>query len=221
MAASGVAGGAAAASAAAPAAASQEEETTTSGTSGGSTTGTGTGTGNGTGTGTGNSTGTSGGGGGGGGSETVVVGPSGNYVFTPGTDKPLYIKPGTTVTFNWESDNHNVNPTSVPEGAKWEGHKPVENTGFSFSSTFDTKGTYEYQCDPHAGLGMKGTIIVNDAGAAPSGGGGEVDPEHMGVPFQAHWVGIATILAIISSLMFTFYVLKYGESANTSSPGRK
>ena len=42
----------------------------------------------------------------------------------------------------------------------------------------------------------------------------------MGVPIQAHWVGIATILAIMSSLMFTFYVLKYGESAHSSSPGR-
>jgi hypothetical protein len=37
----------------------------------------------------------------------------------------------------------------------------------------------------------------------------------MGVPFQAHFVGIATILAVTLSLVFTFSLLKYGESANT------
>ncbi|MFB6173819.1 MAG: halocyanin, partial [Halobacteriales archaeon] len=51
-------------------------------------------------------------------------------------------------------------------------------------------------------------------------GGGEVNPEEMGVPFQAHYVGIAAILGILLSLIFTFFVLKYGESPNTSSPGR-
>ncbi|WP_435345570.1 plastocyanin/azurin family copper-binding protein [Haloarchaeobius sp. HRN-SO-5] len=208
-AASGVAGGAAAASAAAAA----QEETTTSGSPDGTTGGNA----------TGNGTTSAPGGGGGGGTATVAVGPGGDYVFTPGTEEPLYISPGTTVTFNWESDNHNINPTSVPEGATWEGHLPTENTGFTYEHTFETLGTYEYQCDPHVGLGMVGTIVVNETGQTPGGGegGGEVDPEEMGVPIQAHWVGIATILAIMSSLMFTFYVLKYGESAHSSSPGRK
>jgi plastocyanin len=210
MAASGVAGGAGAASAAAAA----QEETGSSDSFGvqegnnssdnGTTNGT-----------------TAAPGGGGGGSATVAVGPNGDYVYTPGTEDPLYISPGTTVTFEWESDNHNINPQSSPEGATWEGHMPVENTGFTYEHTFETLGTYEYQCDPHVGLGMVGTIIVNESGQPPGGeGGGEVDPEEMGVPIQAHWVGIATILAIMSSLMFTFYVLKYGESAHSSSPGR-
>jgi hypothetical protein len=38
----------------------------------------------------------------------------------------------------------------------------------------------------------------------------------MGVPIQAHFVGIATILAIIVSLVFTFFMLKYGESPHAS-----
>jgi len=211
MAASGVAGGAGAASAAAAA----QEETESSGSFGiqeGN---------NSSDNGTTNGTTAAPGDGGGGGSATVAVGPNGDYVYTPGTEDPLYISPGTTVTFEWESDNHNINPQSVPEGAEWEGHMPTENTGFSYEHTFETLGTYEYQCDPHAGLGMKATIIVNESGQPPGGeGGGEVDPEDMGVPIQAHWVGISTILAIMSSLMFTFYVLKYGESAHSSSPGR-
>ena len=214
MAASGVAGGAGAASAAAAA----QEDTGSSGSfaiqEGNNSSD------NGTTNGTANNT-TAAPGGGGGGTATVAVGPNGDYVYTPGTEEPLYISPGTTVVFEWESDNHNINPQSVPEGSDWEGHMPVENTGFSYEYTFETLGTYEYQCDPHVGLGMVGTIVVNESGQAPGGGGGgEVDPEHMGVPIQAHWVGIATILAIMSSLMFTFYVLKYGESAHTSSPGR-
>ena len=208
MAASGVAGGAGAASAAAA-----QEGTRSSGSfaiqEGNNSSDNGT------------TNGTSGAPSGGGGTATVAVGPNGDYVYTPGTEEPLYISPGTTVTFNWESDNHNINPQTVPEGATWEGHMPTENTGFTYEHTFETLGTYEYQCDPHVGLGMVGTIVVNESGQAPGGGGGgEVDPEHMGVPIQAHWVGIATILAIMSSLMFTFYVLKYGESAHTSSPGR-
>jgi hypothetical protein len=64
---------------------------------------------------------------------------------------------------------------------------------------------------------MVGTVVVNKSGQAPSsGGGGELDPEHMGVPIQAHFVGIATILAILVSLMFTFFLLKYGESPHAS-----
>ncbi len=64
-------------------------------------------------------------------------------------------------------------------------------------------------------MGMKGTITVGSA----SGGGAEAeaDPEEMGVPFQAHYVGIATIIMVLMSLLYTFFFLKYGESAHTSS----
>jgi hypothetical protein len=59
---------------------------------------------------------------------------------------------------------------------------------------------------------MVGTVVVNESGSAPGGGAEEADPKHMGVPIQAHFVGIATVLAIIVSLVFTFFQLKYGES---------
>jgi len=146
--------------------------------------------------------------------ETVAVGPGGNLVYEPAT---LYVSPGTTVTFEWESDNHNIVVDGQPEGANWEGHEPLENTGFSYEHTFETVGTYSYYCQPHRTAGMVGEIIVNESGQAPSaGGGGEADPKHMGVPIQAHFVGIATILAIIVSLVFTFFLLKYGESPHAS-----
>ena len=163
--------------------------------------------------------GTTTGGGGGGGSETVAVGPDGNFVFTPGTNEPLYITPGTTVTWVWESDTHNIIPDSQPDGAGWEGHETIENTGFEYEHTFETLGEYHYYCEPHRQAGMVADLVVNESGQAPGagggGGGGEADPEHMGVPFQAHFVGLATILMMIVSVIYTFFFLKYGESANT------
>jgi len=158
--------------------------------------------------------------GGGGGTETVTVGPGGSLVFSPGTDEPLRIAPGTTVEFVWESDNHNIVVESQPEDAGWGGHEPLENTGFTYEHTFETLGTYEYYCEPHRSAGMVGTIEVvenPDAGGGGGGGGGEKELHSFGVPIHAHWVGAATILGIIVTIIFTFYVLKYGESAHTGT----
>ena len=149
----------------------------------------------------------------------VIVGPGGDLVYDPAT---VYVAPGDTVHFVWESDNHNIVVESQPEGAGWEGTEgdanTLYNTGHEYEHTFETLGTYSYFCQPHRSAGMVGEVIVNESGQAPSagGGGGEVDPEHMGVPIQAHFVGIATILAIIVSLVFTFFLLKYGESPHAS-----
>ena len=158
--------------------------------------------------------------GGEGGTETVTVGPGGSLVFSPGTDEPLRIAPGTTVEFVWESDNHNIVVESQPEDAGWEGHEPLEDTGFTYEHTFETLGTYEYYCEPHRSAGMVGTIEVvenPDAGGGGGGGGGEKELHSFGVPIHAHWVGAATILGIIVTIIFTFYVLKYGESAHTGT----
>lgn len=172
----------------------------------------------------GNETGSGSGGGssGGGGTKTVEVGPNGDFVYTPGTSEPLYVSPGTTVEFVWKSNNHNIVVSSQPEGASWPGHEAIENSGFTYSYTFETKGTYEYFCQPHKDLGMTATIIVNESGSAPAPEGPvELSPHEMGVPFQAHFVGIATILAMFVSLVYTFFVLKYGESRHASAPNKK
>ncbi|WP_121822134.1 plastocyanin/azurin family copper-binding protein [Halostella salina] len=207
--ASGVTGTAAVASAAPPAVAQeggQENETTTAGndTSGNESAG----------------NETAGGGGAGGGSETVQL--TGDNVFDPAE---LYIAPGTTVTFEWTGGNHNIIVDSQPSDANWEGHQPIEGPGTTHEHTFEVLGDYNYYCSPHQSLGMEGVIHVTESGqnpaAAGGGGGGEVDPHELGVPFQAHYVGIATLLAVFVSLVFSFYVLKYGESPHASSPNRK
>lgn len=137
----------------------------------------------------------------------------------------LYVKPGTKVTFDWVSDGHNIVVESQPDGANWKGSKggasKLYDTGHTHEHTFKTKGTYDYYCAPHRSAGMVGKIIVNKSGKAPgAGSGGEADPKHMGVPIQAHFVGLATILAICVSLVFTFFTLKYGESPHASGGNR-
>jgi plastocyanin len=204
------------ASAAAGVTAAQEEGGET--TSGGTGTATGTATGEGTGTASGTGTAAAGGGGGGGPTKTVEVGPGGSLVFTPGTEEALQIAPGTTVEFVWLSNNHNIVVETQPEGANWQGHEPIENEGFTYSHTFETLGTYEYFCQPHKTAGMVGTIEVVENPSAGEGGG-EKELEELGVPIQAHWVGSATILGIIVTIIFTFYILKYGESPNTGNTG--
>ena len=172
-------------------------------TEGGTATGTATGTGTGTTTGTG--TGTSGSAGSGGGpTVTVTVGPGGSLVFSPGTDSPLQIAPGTTVEFVWESDNHNIVVDSQPDDAGWEGYETIENTGFTYEHTFETLGTYEYYCDPHRTAGMVGTIEVVESieTEAPAN-----LPE---VPDTAKTLGVATTFAMVATLGLAFFFMKYG-----------
>jgi plastocyanin len=216
-----VAGGAAAATGSAAA------ETETS-TPGGTATGTSTG-GNATATGT-----TSGGGGGQ--NFTWTVDMTDENVYEPAE---LQVRPGDTVVWeNVGTVGHTITAyeENIPDGADYwasggfsseeaarSGYPDdgVVDGGGTYERTFETEGVHEYFCIPHESVGMKGAIEVTpDAPTptpAPSGAGGgrrDVDPEHMGVPFQAHYVGLATALMVVASLVFTFYVLKYGESPN-------
>jgi hypothetical protein len=64
---------------------------------------------------------------------------------------------------------------------------------------------------------MKGSIAVGDDIPTVSTGGAaagcsEDNLHACGVPIQAHFVGIATILMVVVSAVFTFFLLKYGES---------
>ncbi|MFC6787572.1 plastocyanin/azurin family copper-binding protein [Halobaculum halobium] len=116
----------------------------------------------------------------------------------------MYVTPGTTVTFDWVSDGHNVlfdqNPGDV------SGHEPLEDEGFSFEVTFETTGTYEYYCDPHRSLGMVGTVEVVEQLPTPT-------PQPAGppeVPDSAKSLGIASFIAMVSTLGLAFFFTKYG-----------
>ncbi|MFD1586359.1 halocyanin domain-containing protein [Halorientalis brevis] len=151
------------------------------------------------------------------GTVTVQTGAQGNggaFAFEPAA---VQVDPGTTIQWEWtgEGGGHNV----VDEEGAFDSGTPVAEAGVNFEHTFEEEGVFLYYCAPHKSLGMKGAVVV---GALPEGGGGggeaaaEVDPEHMGVPFQAHWVGIVTMLMMFVTLIFTFFLLKYGESSHAS-----
>ena len=73
----------------------------------------------------------------------------------------LQIEPGDTVTFVPTDRGHNAVSSEgmVPEGGTtFEGGINEEIT-----VTFDTEGTYGYNCVPHYGQGMVGLILVGDA----------------------------------------------------------
>ena len=85
----------------------------------------------------------------------IQMGAGGNLVFEP---NEVTINTGETVTFtNGELPPHNV---------IFAGHEELSHPDLAFMSgeqfpvTFTEAGDYEFQCDPHAGAGMKGVIHV-------------------------------------------------------------
>lgn len=145
-----------------------------------------------------------------------------DFTFEPET---LEIEPGTTVRFVWETSTHNIVVESQPDEADWPGHEDIEDAGFEYEFTFEVEGTYEYFCRPHLSQGMEGTIVVGETDDGAEGplpaAEREIDPHEIGVPIQKHFIGFGTFFGITLTLVFTFYVLKYGESAHTGSPNRR
>lgn len=94
---------------------------------------------------------------------TVTVGQKGNLTFEP---EELTVTTGTEVTWDWDSDRHNIVVESQPKGANWEGTEGGENDlydrGHEYKFAFETPGTYEYYCAPHRSAGMVGTVVVED-----------------------------------------------------------
>lgn len=74
----------------------------------------------------------------------------GNNFFNPAN---IQVSPGTTVTWSWPSgsDIHNV---TFQDGT----HSPDQGPGTTFTRTFNTAGTFNYQCTLHGG--MSGSVLV-------------------------------------------------------------
>jgi len=142
---------------------------------------------------------------------TVEVGAEGNggpFAFSPAA---VRIDPGTSVTFEWVSDTHNVVVQEQPDGADWGGSEGGEttyyDTGHSFSHTFETEGVYKYYCQPHLAVGMKGAIVVGDAdvGEAAAGEGDEGFALEF-TPGLALTAG-SLLLAVLSPVVFGAFLL--------------
>ncbi len=86
----------------------------------------------------------------------IQMGSDGNLVFDPAE---LNIAAGDQVTIvNGDLPPHNFVVADHPELS----HPDLAFvSGETFTVTFDKPGDYEFQCEPHAGAGMKGVIHVS------------------------------------------------------------
>ncbi|MFC7057482.1 halocyanin domain-containing protein [Halovenus salina] len=106
------------------------------------------------------------------GQESVTIENGANepdYAFGPAA---IQVDPGTEVTWEWVSDGHSVRAT---DGAEFD--SGIENSGFTWSRTFEETGVILYECQPHAAIGQLGAIIVGDGGGGGGGGGSNADAQ--------------------------------------------
>ena len=147
---------------------------------------------------------------------TISVGAGDGLAFDPAA---VWISPGTTVTWEWtgEGGAHNVVANEGP--ADLNSGDTVSEAGatYTFEFTEDHAGITTYYCNPHETSGMKGGIAVgDDVPTIDTSGPSLKEPDKFGVDIHEHWVGVSVILMITVSLLFTFFMLKYGESPHTS-----
>ena len=76
------------------------------------------------------------------------------------------VNAGDTVVWINQGGFHNVNgsTSTFPSNPASFGNGTA-SASWAYSFAFSIPGTYSYQCDPHAGLGMSGTVTVNAAPA--------------------------------------------------------
>lgn len=89
----------------------------------------------------------------------VSVG-AGGLKFSPAN---VTVNVGDTVQWNWAASNHSSTSGTPghPDGL-WD--SGVQNSGFVFSHTFTTAGSFSYYCTPHGSCcGMVGSVVVNAA----------------------------------------------------------
>ena len=88
---------------------------------------------------------------------TVAVGAAGNgggFAFAP---PAIRIDSGTTVVWEWTGDGgaHNV---AAKDGSFGSGIS--SESGHTFEHAFEESGTYQYVCEPHERMEMKGAVVV-------------------------------------------------------------
>ena len=72
----------------------------------------------------------------------------------------LTIAVGDTVTWINTGGMHNVNGNQSTFANNPASFGNSLGSGWTYSHVFTIPGTYDYQCDPHAGMGMVGSVLV-------------------------------------------------------------
>ncbi len=81
-----------------------------------------------------------------------------DYKFTP---NELTISIGDTVEWKNTDGYHNVNGTQITYSTNPGSFGNNPGSNWTYSYVFTSSGKYNYQCDPHVGLGMVGMILVS------------------------------------------------------------
>lgn len=90
----------------------------------------------------------------------------GSNSFAPSS---ITIPQGDSIVWTNAGGNHNVNGTTATYPANPVGftNGAASSSAWVYGFKFDVPGSYTYQCDPHAGGGMVGTITVTPTVATP------------------------------------------------------
>jgi plastocyanin len=81
-----------------------------------------------------------------------------NNAFNPSN---ITVNTGDKVIWTNTEGNHNVNGTQATFPTNPESFGNSVGSSWTYEYTFNTAGTYNYQCDPHVGFGMVGIVTVN------------------------------------------------------------
>ncbi|MFN8318398.1 MAG: lamin tail domain-containing protein [Saprospiraceae bacterium] len=90
-----------------------------------------------------------------------------DFSFSP---KDITIDVGTTVRWTNKGGTHNINGNQsvYPSNPASFGNGSPSSALWSYDFTFTKAGVYQYQCDPHASSGMKGTVTVGSVSSYPA-----------------------------------------------------
>lgn len=94
---------------------------------------------------------------------TITVAPNGTLTFSPAN---VTCSVGDTVRFFWGSTSGGSHPTQSTSGPVSIALHTLDATNTQFKVVMTAAGTINYECVPHAGAGMVGTITVNAAPAS-------------------------------------------------------
>ncbi len=91
---------------------------------------------------------------------TIVVAPGGNLEFSPNAVTCMV---GDTIRFFYGPSSSGSHPTVSTSGPVAIALHTLDGTTTEFKVVMTATGTVNYECQPHAGSGMVGTITVNPA----------------------------------------------------------
>jgi halocyanin-like protein len=125
----------------------------------------------------------------------------------------LWVDPGTTIIYEWTGAGgaHNVQTVEGGGPASLDSGDPVGEEGYTYEyeTSEEDAGITHYHCVPHTAVGMHaGLAVGGDIETESTGGGGGSNAVF--VPQGARALGVATFIAMVSTLGLAFVFMKYG-----------